>query len=255
MRTPIIAGNWKMNKNVNEARELVNAMRTDLADMAASGRVEIVLCPPFVSIVEVATLVLGTSIQVGAQNMFWEAKGAYTGEVSAPMLQGLCNYVILGHSERRQYFDETDEWVNRKLKSALTHGLKPIICVGENLSQNEAGETHAIVSTQVRGAFKGISRQDAQGIVVAYEPVWAIGTGRASNGAQANGVVATSIRGTLASLYDDQTAQRVRVQYGGSVNSKNIAEFLSQADIDGALVGGASLVAGDFGAICRAALA
>ena len=252
MRTPIVAANWKMNKTIAEARELVNAMRDELARLSAGGKTQVVLCPPFISIPEVAGLVKGTSIGVGAQNMFWETKGAFTGEISAPMLNEVCEYVIIGHSERRQYFGETDEGVNRKVKTALTHHLKPIVCVGENLAQNEAGQTHAFVGGQVRAAFKDITRDDARGIVVAYEPIWAIGTGKAASGAGANAVIGLTIRGALADLYDEATAQAVRVQYGGSVTPKNVAEFFAQPEIDGALVGGASLVAADFVAICKA---
>lgn len=253
MRTPIVAGNWKMNKTIAEARELVNAMKIDLAQLAATGQVEIVLCPPFVSIPQVAELVKGTPIKVGAQNMHWETKGAFTGEVAPTMLNEICDYVIIGHSERRQYFAETDETVNKKIKTALAHHLKPIVCVGENLAQNEAGQTQAFVSAQVRAAFKDISRDDARGIVIAYEPIWAIGTGKAASGAGANSVIGLTMRGTLADLYDESTAQTIRVQYGGSANAKNVAEFFAQPDIDGALVGGASLVAADFITICKAA--
>ncbi|CAG0930892.1 triosephosphate isomerase (TIM) [Planctomycetaceae bacterium] len=254
MRTPIIAGNWKMYKTIAEARELVNALRDDLARLAADGKVEIVLCPPFIALPEVAALVKGSPIRAGAQNVHWEAKGAFTGEIAPGMLNEICDYVIIGHSERRQYFGETDESVNKKIKAALAHHLKPIVCVGENLAQNEAGQTQAIVGAQVRAAFKDIARDDARGIVIAYEPIWAIGTGKAASGAGANAVIGLTIRGALADLYDEATAQAVRVQYGGSVNAKNAAEFLAQPDIDGALVGGASLVAADFIAICRAAI-
>jgi len=254
VRIPIIAGNWKMNKTIAETRELVNAMRAELTRVAASGKVQVVLCPPFLSIPEVAALVRDTPIKVGAQNMFWEAKGAFTGEVSPTMLNEVCDYVIIGHSERRQYFGETDETVNKKVKAALAHHLKPIVCVGENLQQNEAGQTEAVVGTQVRAAFKDIGRDDARGIVIAYEPVWAIGTGKAASGVGANAVIGLTIRGALADLYDEGTAQVLRVQYGGSVTSKNVAEFFAQPEIDGALVGGASLLAADFIAICKAAV-
>jgi triosephosphate isomerase len=254
MRTPIIAGNWKMNKTIPEARELVNAMRDDLTRLAAGGKVELVLCPPFISIPEVSTLVKGTPIEVGAQDLFWEPKGAFTGEVSGPMLVGLCEYVIIGHSERRQHFGETDAGVNKKVKAALANQLKPIVCVGENLAQYEAGETAALVSGQVRAAFQGLTAEAARGMVIAYEPIWAIGTGKASSGAAANAVIGETIRGALSEMYDSATAQAVRVQYGGSVSPKNISEFLAQPEIDGALVGGASLVASDFVAICRAAV-
>ncbi len=255
MRTPIIAGNWKMNRTVAEARELVMAMRGDLSRLVATGEVEIVLCPPFLSIPEVAALVKGTGLAVGGQDVFWEPKGAFTGEVSALMLKEQSQYVIIGHSERRQYFGETDATANKKIQAALAHGLKPIVCVGENLAQNEAGETESFVGAQVRAAFQGLVRDQARGMVVAYEPIWAIGTGRAASGVGANAIIAKAIRGVLASLYDDDTAQAVRIQYGGSVTSKNSAEFLAQPEIDGALVGGASLVAADFVAICQSALA
>jgi triosephosphate isomerase len=243
-----------MNKTIAETRELVNAMRAELTRVAASGQVQVILCPPFLSIPEVAALVKDTPIKVGAQNLFWEAKGAFTGEVSPTMLNEVCDYVIIGHSERRQYFGETDESVNKKVKAALAHHLKPIVCVGENLRQNEAGQTEAVVGAQVRAAFKDIGRDDARGIVIAYEPVWAIGTGKAASGVGANAVIGLTIRGALADLYDEGTAQVLRVQYGGSVTSKNVAEFFAQPDIDGALVGGASLLAADFVAICKAAV-
>ncbi len=254
MRTPIIAGNWKMNKTIAEARELVNQMRDELARLAVGGKIQVVFCPPFIAVPEVAALVKGTPICVGAQNLFWETKGAFTGEISAPMLNEVCEYVIIGHSERRQFFGETDAGVNKKIKTALAHHLKPIVCVGENLAQNEAGQTEAFVGGQVRAAFEGIARDDARGIVIAYEPIWAIGTGKAASGAGANTVIGLTIRGALADLYDEATAQAVRVQYGGSVTPKNVAEFFAQPEIDGALVGGASLVAADFIAICKAAV-
>lgn len=253
MRTPIIAGNWKMNKTRAEARTLVTEMREELAGLAAGGRVEVVLCPPYLSLPLVADLCKGTPIGVGAQDLFWESKGAFTGQVSPTMVKEICEYVILGHSERRQFFGETDETVNKKLHAALASQLKPIVCVGENLAQNEAGQTQSVVAAQVRAAFKGLAKDQARGVVVAYEPIWAIGTGKAATGAGANAVVGLTIRGAIADLYDQATAEAVRVQYGGSVNAKNVAEFLSQADIDGALVGGASLVAADFISICKAA--
>jgi triosephosphate isomerase len=243
-----------MNKTIAEARELVNALRDELTRVAANDKVQVVLCPPFISISQVAALVKDTPIKVGAQNLFWEVKGAFTGEISPTMLNEVCDYVIIGHSERRQYFGETDEGVNKKMKAALAHHLKPIVCVGENLQQNEAGQTQAVVGTQVRAVFKDIARDDARGIVIAYEPIWAIGTGKAASGAGANAVIGLTIRGALADLYDEATAQTIRVQYGGSVTPKNVAEFFAQPEIDGALVGGASLVAADFIAICKAAV-
>lgn len=253
MRIPIIAGNWKMNKTIAEARELVNALCDELTRVAANGKVQIILCPPFIAIPEVAARVKDTPIKIGAQNLFWEVKGAFTGEIAPTMLNQVCDYVIVGHSERRQSFGETDESVNRKTKAALAHHLTPIVCVGENLQQNEAGQTETVVSAQVRAAFKEIARDDAARIVIAYEPIWAIGTGKAASGAGANAVIGLTIRGALAELYDEATAQTIRVQYGGSVTPKNVAEFFAQPEIDGALVGGASLVAADFIAICRAA--
>ncbi|MBI3536719.1 MAG: triose-phosphate isomerase [Chloroflexi bacterium] len=252
MRTPIIAGNWKMHNTIAQARELVNALRDDLSRLAARGSVEIVLCPPFLAVPVVAEMLQGTPIRAGAQDLFWEAKGAFTGEVSPSMLAEACAYVIIGHSERRQFFGETDAHVNKKIHAALAHQLKPIVCVGENLAQNEAGKTAEIVGAQVRAACAGLAREQAREIVIAYEPIWAIGTGKAATGAGANAVIGLSIRGALADLYDEEIAQAVRVQYGGSVNAKNAAEFFAQAEIDGALVGGASLIAPDFIAICRA---
>jgi triosephosphate isomerase len=223
MRIPIVAGNWKMNKTIAEARELVNALRDELTRVAASGKAQVVLCPPFIAIPQVAALVKDTPIKVGAQNLFWEVKGAFTGEVAPTMLNEVCDYVIIGHSERRQYFGETDESVNKKVQAALAHHLNPIVCVGENLQQNEAGQTQAVVGAQVRAAFKEISRDDACGSVIAYEPIWAIGTGKAASGPGANAVIGLTIRGALADLYDEATAQAIRVQYGGSVTAKNVA--------------------------------
>ncbi|MER3543239.1 MAG: triose-phosphate isomerase [Chloroflexota bacterium] len=248
MRIPIIAGNWKMHKTVAEALELVRELRRGLVEVEG---VEVVLCPAFVALAPVAELLKPTKIGLGAQNMFWEDQGAYTGEVSPLMLKDLVQYVILGHSERRRYFGETDEGVNRKVKAALKHGLTPIICVGENLEENEAGRTHAVVERQLRAALCGISAEQARALVIAYEPVWAIGTGKPATGAGANAVIGLTVRGVLADLYGEEVAQTVRVQYGGSVNPQNIAEFVIQPDIDGALVGGASLKAPDFIAIVR----
>jgi triosephosphate isomerase len=254
MRTPLIAGNWKMNTNFASATELVNAMKNDLAQWAATGRVEIVLCPPFVYLPRVAELVRGTGIGVGAQNMYFEAKGAFTGEVAPAMVADFAQYVILGHSERRQYFHETDEMVNKKIHAALAQNLKPIVCVGEALETYEAGETDVWVRGQIHGALKGLTAEQVRGLVIAYEPIWAIGTGKAATGAGANAVIGISIRGAIADLYDESVAQAVRVQYGGSVTAKNIDEFIVQPEIDGALVGGASLKADEFLAIGRAGM-
>jgi len=240
MRMPIIAGNWKMNTSVAEAVELVTGMKKRLNSISG---VEKVLCPPFISLTTVKELIKGTSIKLGAQNMYFELTGAYTGEISPVMLAGLCEFVILGHSERRAHFGDSDQMVNKKVQAALGMQLTPIICVGENLEQNEAGETIEVVTKQVRAAFEGID--SPQGTVIAYEPIWAIGTGKAARGDQAN---ATSgvIRSVVAQLYGDSVAQEIRIQYGGSVSSTNIAEFISQPEIDGALVGGASLKAAEF---------
>jgi triosephosphate isomerase len=248
MRTPVIAGNWKMNKTIEEAVNLVREMRLELNEVQG---VDKVLCPPFTALTAVKELLEPTTVKLGAQNMYWEEKGAYTGEISPLMLEELCQYVILGHSERRQYFGETDDGVNKKIRAALAYKLIPIICVGENLAQNEAGETEAVVSGQIRGCLAGLSAEQVRGLIVAYEPIWAIGTGRPATGVGANAVIGQVLRGTISDLYDEATAQAVRVQYGGSVNPKNIAEFMSQAEIDGALVGGASLRTSDFVEIVR----
>jgi triosephosphate isomerase len=249
MRKFIIAGNWKMNKTPAEAVELTTALLPEIVDVVS---VERVLCPPFVSLAAVASL-LPEGIGLGAQNMHWEKSGAFTGEISAPMLAGLVQYVILGHSERRQYFAETDESVNKKVKSALAHALTPIICVGENLAENEAGQTGAVVTRQVRAAYSGLGAEDALKTVIAYEPVWAIGTGKAATPEQANAVHAQHIRALLAELYSSEVAHQVRIQYGGSVTAANAESLMKQPDIDGALVGGASLKVADFAAIVRAA--
>lgn len=245
MRTPIIAGNWKMNTTVEEAVALVEQMTGELEAVTT---VEKVVCPPFVSIVPVAEMLAGRSIEVGAQNMYYEDKGAFTGEISPIMLAPLVRYVILGHSERRQYFGETYELVNKKIKAARAHGLKPIVAVGEDLRQYEQGQTADVVSGQIRTAFDGVA--DLDGVVVAYEPIWAIGTGKPATGAIAENVIGL-IRSTLAGLYGKEAAEQVRIQYGGSVTAANIEEFLSQPDIDGALVGGASLKAAEFVGIVR----
>ena len=243
MRTPIIAGNWKMNKNVTEAVELVRALRDATVDVE---KVEMVVCPPFVSLLAVKEALAGSKIGVGAQNVFWEEKGAYTGEISVLMLKDLVKYVIIGHSERRQYFGETDLTVNKRVKVALALVLLPIMCVGETLTEREAGETSVVVTTQVTQGLAGLSAEEVKAIVIAYEPVWAIGTGRASNGEDARAVIAQNIRTPLSQLFGEAVAQAIRVQYGGSVTPANIEEFMSVPEIDGALVGGASLKVADF---------
>jgi triosephosphate isomerase len=251
MRKPIMAGNWKMNRTPAEAIELVRGLRPMVTPYAA--QVETVVCPPFLALPAVAEALHGVEIGVGAQNMHWADSGAYTGEVSAPMLSGLAKYVIIGHSERRQYFAETDEGVNKKARAALAHGITPIICVGETLEQNEAGITSSFVSGQVRAAFTGISAEDAIRTVIAYEPIWAIGTGKTATPEVAQQVCGTVVRAAIAELYGDEMAGALRVQYGGSANEKNIRELMEQPDIDGALIGGASLKAEAFAEMVRIA--
>ncbi|MFC2001856.1 triose-phosphate isomerase [Chloroflexota bacterium] len=240
MRVPMIAGNWKMNTTINEATELVKAMQTDLDSIS---NVEKVICPPFVSLASVRDLIKGSSIKLGAQNVFYEEKGAYTGEVSLLMLADLCQYVIIGHSERRQYFNETGEIVNKKITAALQAGLSPILCIGERLEENEAGRTKEVVTEQLKSSLAAIEPTDK--LVVAYEPIWAIGTGRAATGKQANETISL-IRQNISKLYDDKIAQDLRILYGGSVTAANTTEFMQQPEIDGALVGGASLKASEF---------
>ncbi len=243
MRTPFIAGNWKMNTTVDEAVDLVDAMADDLEDV--EGDVEIVLCPPVISLPTLAEEFEDSSFGFGAQNMHYEDQGAFTGEISPVMLEDYCDYVILGHSERRQYFGETDELINKKVKAALKHDLIPIVCVGETLAQYEAGQTETVVTTQVKGVLAGLTDEQMEDVVVAYEPVWAIGTGRAATAPGANGVIGL-IRRTVAALLGPGVAEGLRILYGGSVTAKNIAELMAQPEIDGALVGGASLKAEDF---------
>jgi len=240
MRIPFVAGNWKMNTTVTEAEELVIEMLEKLDGIRG---VEKVLCPPFVSLVAINMMLRDSSIKLGAQNMYFETEGAYTGEVSPLMLRELCEFVILGHSERRRYFEETDEIVNKKVKAALANKLKPILCVGERLAENEAGKTEEVVNRQVTVALSGI--EPVRDLVIAYEPVWAIGTGRAASGKQAAATI-QFIRDVVAKLWDKEIAQDLRILYGGSVTGANIAEFISHPEIDGALVGGASLKAEEF---------
>jgi len=240
MRSPFIAGNWKMNTTVTEAEKLVLEMLEKLDRIEG---VEKVLCPPFVSLVAVNMMLQGSSIRLGAQNMYFENEGAYTGEISPLMLIELCEFVILGHSERRWYFGETDEMVNKKVKAALANKLKPILCIGERLEENEAGKTEAVIDRQVTAALDGVG--SISDLVIAYEPVWAIGTGKAASGKQAAATI-QFIRDILAKLWNKSIAQDLRILYGGSVIGTNITEFLSHPGIDGALVGGASLKAEEF---------
>lgn len=250
MRTPFVAGNWKMNKTIAETRELLTALSAGLD--AVTG-VERVVCPPFTALMTASEMLTGTSIKLGAQNLHWEEKGAFTGEVAPGMVKELCGYVILGHSERRAYFGETNETVNKKLIAAQKAGLTPIVCVGETLAQYEAGQTADVVASQTRLGLQGISPELAAQIVVAYEPVWAIGTGKASSGENAQSVHGGMIRPVLSEMFGVETAQAIRILYGGSVTASNAAEFFSQPDIDGALVGGASLKVDEFIAIAKAA--
>lgn len=250
MRRPFVAGNWKMYKTAAEARVLMAEL---LPGLTTVRDVEIVLCPPFTSILPVASLVEGTHIGVGAQNMHWEESGAFTGEVAASMLAEFCKYVILGHSERRAYFSETDNIVNCKVLAAIMHQLVPIMCVGETLAENEAGITKEVVTKQVKAGLAGVDAGSIASVVIAYEPVWAIGTGRAATAEGANEVIGGIIRALLAQEYGEEKAQLVRILYGGSVKASNAAEFFRFPDIDGALVGGASLKATEFIPIVEAA--
>ncbi|MBV6396823.1 MAG: Triosephosphate isomerase [Anaerolineales bacterium] len=250
MRTPLIAGNWKMNKTVAEARDLVFNMAIQLREIRG---VEKVLCPPFPSLVAVSALLAGTDIGLGAQTMHWETKGAFTGEVSPGMVKEFCNYIILGHSERRAYFGETDETVNKRLRAAQANDLTPILCVGETLAQYESNQTGEVVARQVKLGLADTDSAQASRLVIAYEPVWAIGTGRASTRENAEAVVRDMIRPALTELFGADAAQAIRVLYGGSVTAANAAEYFASPQIDGALVGGASLKADEFVAITQAA--
>ena len=244
-RRKFIAGNWKMNKTMAEAEELMTALLKHRGTMSG---IDVAVCPAFTVLQKVVDLAAGSPIKVGAQNVHWELSGAFTGEVSVPMLKELpVDYAIIGHSERRQYFGETDATVNKRLNAALDGGLLPIVCIGETLDQREADETRAVVERQLRDGLAGLSSDSMQRVTLAYEPVWAIGTGRTATPDQAQEVHAF-IRSLLRDLFGD-VAEDVRIQYGGSVKPGNAAELMGQPDIDGALVGGASLKAADFAAI------
>ena len=240
MRTPMIAGNWKMNTTVNEAIKLVKALRSGLDKIS---NVDIVICPPFVSLYIAREMLKGSSIKLGAQNLFYEEKGAFTGEISPLMLTDLCEYVIIGHSERRQYFDETGDIINKKVKAVIDAEMKPILCIGEKLEENEAGRTEEVLTRQLMASSDRLYYLGS--MVIAYEPIWAIGTGRASTGEAAN-KTSGFIRQLISHQFGQNIGSSVRILYGGSVTADNIAEFMGQPEIDGALVGGASLSAEDF---------
>jgi len=250
MRRPLVAGNWKMNKTVEQAAVLVEEL---LPGLNAVPEVEKVLCPPFTTLMFLSAQLEDSDIGLGAQDLHWEASGAYTGEIAPSMVREFCKYVIIGHSERRAIFGETDETVNKKLKAALANGLIPIVCIGETLAEYESGKTGEVVKRQLLHGFKDIETALASTIVVAYEPVWAIGTGKAATGEGANAVLRDHIRPALASLFGSAVTQNMRILYGGSVTAANAAEFFGQAEIDGALVGGASLKPAEFVKIVEAA--
>ncbi|HEY86758.1 MAG TPA: triose-phosphate isomerase [Dehalococcoidia bacterium] len=245
MRVPMTAGNWKMNTTIREATDLVSEMRPLLDQIE---NIDKVICPPFISLAAVKELIRGSSIKLGAQNVYFEEEGAYTGEISPLMLADLCEFIIIGHSERRQYFNETGELVNKKILAVLRAGLKPILCIGERLEENEAGKTEEILAEQLRLSLAGVDYP--RSLIIAYEPVWAIGTGKAANSKQTNETIGF-IRCKIAKLYSDEIAQNMRILYGGSINADNIAEFVQQPEIDGALVGGASLKATEFVSIVK----
>jgi triosephosphate isomerase len=245
MRLPMIAGNWKMNTTVNDAVKLVKSM---LPKLDKVGGIDKVICPPFVSLAVIRDLIKGSSVKLGAQNVFYEEKGAFTGEISPPMLADLCEYVIIGHSERRQYFSETGEFIDKKVRAAVETQLKPILCIGERLEENEAGRTENVLMQQLMASSDRLYYLG--GLVIAYEPVWAIGTGRSATGEEANKTI-SFIRGIIAHQYGNDIADSVRILYGGSVTAANIAEFVRQPEIDGALVGGASLKAEEFLSIAK----
>jgi triosephosphate isomerase len=249
MRKPVIAGNWKMNKTVEESRSLVYELSIGLRDIKG---VEKIIFPPYLSILTAAALLEGTGIGLGAQNLHWEEKGAFTGEISAKMIAEFCQYVLIGHSERRTYFGERDETVNKKIFSAIAHNLIPIVCVGETLGEKEAGQTGEVLARQIRAGLKDVTKEYISAIIIAYEPVWAIGTGKASSGEDARDVIRDIIRPVLQEMFEVQAANSTRVLYGGSVTAANASEFFVHEDIDGALVGGASLKADEFVKITQA---
>ncbi|OGX46846.1 MAG: triose-phosphate isomerase [Omnitrophica WOR_2 bacterium RIFOXYB2_FULL_38_16] len=251
MRKPIIAGNWKLNKTIDASIELVTLLKRELSDV---DEVDIVVCPVFTSLSAINDVILESNIDMGAQNLYWEDSGAFTGEVSAPLIKDAgCKYVIIGHSERRQFFGETNQTVNKKIKAALASGLLPIVCVGEVLEERETGKTFDVVKTQVTQSLAGFTPDELSKFIIAYEPVWAIGTGKTATPQQAQ-EVHKFIRGIIAEIGNDEIAAALRIQYGGSVKPDNIKELMSQEDIDGALVGGASLKPDSFIALVKGAL-
>lgn len=250
MRRACVAGNWKMHKSVQESIELVKELMPGLDRIPS---VDSVICPPFTALAAVSDLIKESKIELGAQNIYWEEQGAYTGEIAPGMVAELAEHVILGHSERRAYFQDSDEVVNKKVLAALKEGLKPILCVGETLEENEAGKTGEVVKRQLGAALIGVNKEGLGQMMVAYEPVWAIGTGKAATAEGANQVIKDNIRDELASLYSVEAAEQIRILYGGSVKPANAEEFFQQPDIDGALVGGASLKADAFIQITQAA--
>lgn len=253
MRKTIIAGNWKMYKTIGQAIELANGLKRELYKVDPA-EIDTVICPVFTALSEVAEVVAQSNIQLGCQDVYWQDEGAFTGEVSCPMVKDAgCRYVIIGHSERRQFFGETNETVNKKLKAVLAHGLTPIVCVGESLAEREANRTFAVLEDHVNNGLAGISAADAVKLVIAYEPVWAIGTGKTATPQQAQEAHAY-IRGLLAKLFGKDAAAAIRIQYGGSVKPENIEELMRQPDLDGALVGGASLKVESFADLIKKAL-
>ncbi len=251
MRRILVAGNWKMNKDIQESLELVKKLSYGVNDISKR---DILVCPPYTSLYPVHEIVKDTNIKLGAQNIFWEDSGAYTAEISASMLKSAgCEYVIIGHSERRQYFNETEDTVNKRVKKALAEGFKPIICVGETLQEREDDITEKVIETQIKGAFQDISESECSNIVIAYEPVWAIGTGKTATPEDANNVH-KFIRGLITDLYNEDIGQNMQILYGGSVKPGNAEELFAMEDIDGGLVGGASLKADDFIGIFQAGL-
>ena len=250
-RKAMVAGNWKMNKTLGETATLLEELKPLLADVDL---VDLVVCPPFVDLSLAYELLKESKIKVGAQNLHWENSGAYTGEVSALMLKDICSHVIIGHSERRAMFGETDKTVNNKIFAALGAGLQPIVCIGETLEENEAGLTGEVVGRMVREGLKGLSREEAVKIVLAYEPVWAIGTGKTATPEQANAVHKDIIRPILREMFGEEVGNALRILYGGSVKPNNAAELFGQSDIDGGLIGGASLKAEDFVGIVKGAM-